>query len=99
MDKIASGGTLKSPTVQRVFWACMEGLLAATLLLIGGDRAIEVLRTAVTSIGLPLAITLVLLTFSLIKGIEEAHKKQVWAKDARRFEKFLEKSGADEDQR
>ncbi len=39
-----------------MFWAVIEGILAATLLLIGGDRAIDALRTAVTAVGLPLAV-------------------------------------------
>ena len=92
VDKIASGGIIKSPAVQRVFWACMEGLLALTLLLIGGERALEVLRAAVTSAGLPLALILVLMTFSLIKGIQIAHSKQMKIIDARRMEQILKKS-------
>ena len=91
VDKIASGGTKESPAVQRVFWAIMEGLLAATLLLIGGDRALEVLRSAVTSAGLPLAIILTLMAFSLIKGIEVAHTKQMRIRDTQKIERVLKK--------
>ena len=91
VDKIASGGKLESPTAQRVFWAVMEGLLAATLLLIGGDRALEVLRSAVTSAGLPLAIILVLMTFSLVRGIEVAHTRQMKIKDTQKIERVLKK--------
>ena len=91
VDKIASGGKIESPVVQRVFWAVMEGLLAATLLLIGGDRALEVLRSAVTSAGLPLAIILVLMTFSLIRGIEVAHTRQMKIRDTQKIERVLKK--------
>lgn len=69
----------------------MEGLLAATLLLIGGDRALEVLRSAVTSAGLPLAIILVLMTFSLVRGIEAAHTRQMKIKDTQKIERVLKK--------
>lgn len=89
VDKIASSGKIDSPTRQRVFWAALEGLLAGTLLLIGGEKAIEVLRTAVTVMGLPLAVILVLMTFSLVRGISEAHASQSWLRDVRRVKKIL----------
>jgi len=91
VDKIASGGKMETPAFQRVTWACLEGLLAATLLLIGGDRALEVLRAAVTSAGLPLAIILTLMTVSLIRGISAAHTKQMWIKDTQKLEKIIRK--------
>ena len=89
VDKISSGGKMDAPVIQRVFWACMEALIAITLLLIGGEKALEVLRTAVTSAGLPLAIILTLMTFSLIKGIKVAHSKQLTKRDARKIKKIL----------
>jgi len=91
VDKISSGGTIGSPAKQRVFWAAIEGLLAATLLLIGGDRVIDVLRTAVTAVGLPLAVILTLMIFSLIKGLNASHEKQMWLKDSLRIKKILKK--------
>lgn len=91
VDKIASGGKIESPVAQRVFWACMEGLLAATFILIGGDRALEVLRSAVTSAGLPLAIVLTLMTFSLIKGMKVAHSRQMKIRDTQKIERVLKK--------
>ncbi len=89
VDKIASGGKIGSPARQRVFWATLEGLLAATLLLVGGEKAVEVLRTAVTVMGLPLAVILVLMVFSLIRGVGEAHADQMWTRDVKRIKKIL----------
>ena len=66
IDIITSGGHLNPPVIQRVFWAVMEGVVAAVLLLGGGLQA---LQTAVVTTGLPFAIVLFLLSFSLVRGI------------------------------
>lgn len=88
VDKITTGGVIDTSKIQRVFWACMEGLLAATLLLIGGEQALMALQTAVISVGLPFAIILTVMTISLIKGIQLAYFKQMEIKDYRRFKQF-----------
>ncbi len=36
IDSLASGGKEESPVWQRIFWACLEGTVAAVLLLAGG---------------------------------------------------------------
>ncbi|RLQ20440.1 BCCT family transporter [Seongchinamella sediminis] len=41
VDSLASGGALHTPVWHRVFWASMEGLVAATLLLAGGLSALQ----------------------------------------------------------
>jgi len=66
VDIITAGGHLNPPVVQRVFWAVMEGLLAAVLLMGGGLLA---LRTAVVTTGLPFAVVLLLLGVSLVRGM------------------------------
>lgn len=95
VDKLTSGGVINAPTKQRVFWAGMEGLVAAVLLLIGGEQALHALQTAVISAGLPLAVILTLMTISLIKGIEEAHTKQMKVMDQEKFERFLQATDED----
>ena len=90
VDKITSGGLLETSRIQRVFWACMEGLLAATLLLIGGEQALMALQTAVISVGLPFALILTVMTVSLIKGLQTAYDKQMRVKYQRKFEKLME---------
>ncbi|EOD01114.1 BCCT family transporter [Caldisalinibacter kiritimatiensis] len=76
VDNITSGGKLDSPVPQRVFWASMEGLVAAILLLIGGEKALSALQTAVISTGLPFAIILTIMSFLLIESIGRSYKKQ-----------------------
>lgn len=67
VDIITSGGHLDPPKMQRVFWAVMEGTIAAVLLIGGGLLA---LQTAVVTTGLPFAIVLLLLSFSLMRGLK-----------------------------
>ncbi|MFK4785032.1 BCCT family transporter [Fusobacterium sp. MFO224] len=91
VDQITSGGKLDSPVPQRVFWAAMEGLTAIVLLLIGGEKALKALQTAVITTGLPFAIVLLLVAFVLIKSLREAHKKQEFKKATKRFETLMDK--------
>lgn len=68
VDHLTSGGKLDSPVPQRVFWAIMEGLIAAVLLLGGGLGA---LQTASITAGLPFTIVLLIMIFSLRQGFNE----------------------------
>ncbi|QTL99931.1 BCCT family transporter [Iocasia frigidifontis] len=90
VDNITSGGKLDSPVPQRVFWACMEGLIAIVLLLIGGEEALSALQTAVISTGLPFAIILTLMAILLVGSIRKTYKKQKDIKDNDHFEKMIE---------
>lgn len=82
VDSITSGGKLKTPRYQRVIWAVATGLIAAVLMYGGGLNA---LQTVVTISGLPFAILLVMMCFSLYRGINEDYDK------AERKEKLLER--------
>ncbi|MDG5767965.1 BCCT family transporter [Balneolales bacterium ANBcel1] len=66
IDMLASGGNPNPPVGQRVFWAVSEGAVAAVLLLAGGLAA---LQTAAISTGLPFTIVLLLMCYSLLKGL------------------------------
>ncbi|MEB3280166.1 MAG: BCCT family transporter [Lyngbya sp.] len=68
VDHLVSGGKLDSPVTQRVFWAVTEGVVAAVLLLGGGLKA---LQTASITTGLPFAIVLIVMCFSLYRGLFE----------------------------
>ena len=70
VDAFTSGGKLNSPVVQRVFWATMEGVVAAVLLLGGG---LEALQTAAIVTGLPFAMVLLTMVFSLWKGLQNEY--------------------------
>ncbi|RDU24135.1 BCCT family transporter [Anaerosacchariphilus polymeriproducens] len=71
VDHLISGGKLDSPVPQRIFWALMEGVVAATLLIGGGLNA---LQTASVITGLPFAILLILLVYSLKIGLQEEYE-------------------------
>jgi len=86
VDSLASGGKLESPVPQRVFWAVIEGVVAATLLLGGGLSA---LQTAAISAGLPFAVVLLIMCYSIFKGLSYEH-------DVIHVKKALEKSEAAE---
>ncbi len=68
VDHLTSGGKLDSPKPQRVFWAVMEGLLAAVLLIGGGLGA---LQTAAITSGLPFALVLLVMCWSLYVAFHE----------------------------
>ena len=68
VDHLTSGGKLDSPVPQRVFWAVMEGVVAAVLLLGGGLGA---LQTASITTGLPFAVVLLIMCYSLYRGLSE----------------------------
>lgn len=74
VDNITSGGKIDSPVPQRVFWASMEGLVAAILLLIGGEKALIALQTAVITTGLPFAILMTVMGFALIHTVRKDFK-------------------------
>ncbi|MGO1817330.1 MAG: BCCT family transporter, partial [Sphingobacterium sp.] len=71
IDSITSGGKIKTPAFQRVIWAVATGVIAAVLMYGGGLSA---LQTAVTISGLPFAILLVMMCFSLLSGIKEDYQ-------------------------
>lgn len=82
VDSITSGGKLKTPRYQRVIWAIATGVIAAVLMYGGGLNA---LQTVVTISGLPFAILLIMMCFSLYRGMNEDYEK------SERKEKLLER--------
>ncbi|WP_248896031.1 BCCT family transporter [Haloplanus halobius] len=72
VDHLTSGGKHDVPKVQRVFWAIIEGVVAATLLWGGGLGA---LQTAVITTGLPFAVILCLMCYTVYLGL--SHEYQI----------------------
>ncbi len=68
VDSITSGGKLKTPKYQRVIWAVATGIIASVLMYGGG---LDALQTLVTISGLPFAILLIVMCFSLYRGLNE----------------------------
>lgn len=96
VDKLTSGGIINSPRHQRAFWAVLEGLLAATLLVVGGEQALFTLQTAVITAGLPLAAMLMIVAVALVKDISRDHASQHTIREKRRFTTLLSELEAEE---
>ena len=71
IDMLTSGGDLNPRVETRVFWAVSEGVLAAALLLAGGEAGLDGLQAAAIAAGLPFAVVLVFAIWSLLKGLRE----------------------------
>ena len=72
VDSLASGGLLETPVWQRVFWAFLEGGIAAALLLAGGLSALQTM-TIVSA--LPFAIIMLLAVAGLWRALViEGHR-------------------------
>jgi BCCT family betaine/carnitine transporter len=69
IDTITAGGKTDAPVAQRIFWATFEGLVAATLLLVGGASALKALQAMAVSTGFPFTIVLLLMCVSLTIGL------------------------------
>jgi choline/glycine/proline betaine transport protein len=65
----------------------MEGAVAAILLVGGGLNA---LQTAAITMGLPFAIILIIMAFSLRKGLKKEHEKEELRKKAKERESYKE---------
>ncbi|MDO5627342.1 MAG: BCCT family transporter [Mobilicoccus sp.] len=68
IDMLASGGSTETPTTTRVFWAVLEGLAAAVLLVVGGATALTALQTLALSTAAPFSVILVLACISLMRA-------------------------------
>lgn len=90
VNNITSGGKVDSPVTQRIFWAALEGLVAAILLLIGGEKALGALQTAVISTGLPFAIILVVMSIMLVQSVRVSQERQKRIRDIKWFNRLIE---------
>jgi len=70
IDSITAGGKIDAPVPQRIFWATLEGLIAGALLFVGGKEALQALQAGAITTGLPFAIVLLMMCFSLYKGLK-----------------------------
>jgi choline/glycine/proline betaine transport protein len=66
IDTLTSGGAKEPPVWQRIFWAIMEGVVAATLLLAGG---LEALQTMTIASAFPMMIMILIGSVALFKSL------------------------------
>ncbi len=92
IDGLTSGGKLDAPVGQRIFWAQTEGLVAAILLIGGGLGA---LQTASISTGLPFALILLVMCYSLHRGLKREYREkhqQVKNKERDSYKQLVEEA-------
>jgi len=75
VDSITAGGKLDAPIPQRVFWATMEGLIAAALLVGGGADALGAIQAIAVTVGLPFTFIMLVMLISLYMGLRHEMKK------------------------
>ncbi len=66
IDIITSGGRIDAPVWQRIFWAVLQGLVAAVLLLAGGLGA---LQAATVATALPFTVVILFSIAGLLRGL------------------------------
>ncbi|SFD61275.1 choline/glycine/proline betaine transport protein [Thiohalospira halophila DSM 15071] len=74
VDALISRGSTRSPKRQRVIWGILEGAVAATLLVVGGEQALASLQTGSIAAGLPVAVILVFACFSLLRSLQREYR-------------------------
>jgi len=74
IDSITSGGKTDAPKAQRIFWAVTEGTIAGVLLFVGGEQALNALQAGALSVGLPFTLVLLVMTYSLFKGLHHERR-------------------------
>ncbi|KIH77672.1 choline/glycine/proline betaine transport protein [Geoalkalibacter ferrihydriticus] len=80
VDMLTSGGKEESPTWQRIFWAVIEGIVAAALLLAGGLGA---LQTATIASALPFTMIMILMCWGLLRALRIESFKRMSLREAR----------------
>ncbi|KAA5603728.1 BCCT family transporter [Roseospira marina] len=78
IDSITAGGKLDAPVPQRIFWAVMEGVIAAVLLFVGGAGALGALQAAAITVGLPFTLVLLAMCVTLYLGLRH---ERIWVVD------------------
>jgi len=74
IDSITSGGKVDVPVPQRIFWASVEGAIAAVMLWVGGSQALQALQSGVVATALPFSFVLLLMCVSLVKGLKNEYQ-------------------------
>jgi choline/glycine/proline betaine transport protein len=74
IDHLTSGGKHDAPVTMRIFWAVTEGIVAATLLVAGGDAGLEALQAAAISTGLPFVLILIFMMYAIWKGLDTEYQ-------------------------
>ncbi len=80
VDMLTNGGHEESPVWQRIFWAVVEGIVAAALLIAGGLGA---LQTATIAAALPFTVVMILMCWGLVRALRIEMVKRMSLRAAR----------------
>ncbi|MGB7448568.1 MAG: BCCT family transporter [Ornithinimicrobium sp.] len=69
VDILCAGDAEAGPVRQRVFWGLSLGVLAASLIILGGEAGLTALQEVITVIGLPIFILVFAMMFALMKAL------------------------------
>ena len=78
VDILTNGGDPHPIWQQRLFWAIMEGVIAAVLLVAGtvsGGNALSALQTAAITTGLPFCAVLLVMCYTLYRSLSEEPRR------------------------
>jgi len=68
IDMLASGGKENPPVKQKAYWALLEGVVAAALILGGGLAAVQ---SAALNAAVPFCIIMIFMCWALIKSLKQ----------------------------
>ena len=74
LEHLSTGGKHETPATGRVFWAASEGVVASTLLIAGGDAAVDALQAAAIASGLPFAVILLFMIYAVMQGLKKEYR-------------------------
>ncbi|MDH5824817.1 choline BCCT transporter BetT [Luteimonas sp. RD2P54] len=80
VDMLTSGGVDEGPLWQRIFWAVVEGAIAAVLLYAGGLGA---LQAATIASALPFALVMLLMCWGMVRAMRLEVTRQLSMREAR----------------
>ncbi len=90
VNAITSGGKTSTKSRQRVLWALAEGFIAAMLIIIGGEMALETLQDAVILTGLPFVLLMLVMCVLLVQNLQTTYRKQERQKQITHIRSLLE---------
>ncbi|MGC1207233.1 MAG: BCCT family transporter, partial [Ornithinimicrobium sp.] len=82
VDMIATGGSPNPPLWSRIFWAVLEGAIAAALIIAGtaGDNpqgGLAALQTMAILVAAPFTIVMILSCVALVKALSQEHQEKL----------------------
>ncbi len=66
---------MDAPRFQRMFWATLQGLIAACLLVGGGSDALGAIQAVAITVGLPFTMIMIVMMISLYLGLQDDYRK------------------------